>query len=385
MASLYGGPKRTVGCGWLEHCLLLIAVLGLSASSAAAATVGGVVDNTTPNAIHFFNADTDTAIGSVLLGLASTGKVGDCVIDSAQSRAFVTDFDYRVWVVDLNLGPPHLALIKNKISIPNHGEDLSFTRSFLPLLPVGNFLLACDGSADEDIAVIHPLLKTVVSTFDLGEPCNSVQACVDGSVLVTTTPTNEQYPTGSNSVRRLVINPLTGKLTDTGEVLPLVGEMPLAGGPNNVTCASNAKSGIVVTRATHQITSFTIPGLTPVHTRTLSAPSQGGVTLINRAGTRVFNRQVTGEIDVFGFTSATGALSATPLFTILGPVMNNNVFFGMEQMALNPQGTKLYVSRVGGVDIFNPTTGAPLGAVSGLSAVDPTGICFREPGLLGLP
>jgi hypothetical protein len=114
------------------------------------------------------------------------------------------------------------------------------------------------------------------------------------------------------TVRRLTISG-TGTLTDTGDVLSTMGTVP-----NNVVCAPGGKSGVLITRSPDEIRSFTVPGLAPVDTRTLSG-DLGLVVEINPAGDRVFARGNSnfsaGFEDVFAFTPATGALGANPLLT----------------------------------------------------------------------
>jgi hypothetical protein len=52
-------------------------------------------------------------------------------------------------------------------------------------------------------------------------------------------------------------------------------------------------------------------------------------------------------VDVFDFNSATGALGASPLLTfpIAETPRSSFELFGIEQMALHPNGSKLFVSE----------------------------------------
>jgi hypothetical protein len=196
-----------------------------------------------------------------------------------------------------------------------------------------------------------------------------VDICSDSSVLVTSF--------FANNVRRLTING-AGALTDTGDVLPLLTS------PDNVSCAPNAKSGVVLT--SNGVTSFTIPGLPLVDTRPLSAPNTVSAAL-NPAGNRVFARVFTPDfVDTFAFNSTTGGLGAAPLFRI--PVARPSGFFvpfGIDQVVVHPNGAKLYVSEPGdfgqpsALNVYDTNTGTLLRSITDSHIVQPTGVCFPAP------
>ena len=52
----------------------------------------------------------------------------------------------------------------------------------------------------------------------------------------------------------------------------------------------------------------------------------------------------------------------------------------MDQMALHPNGTKLYVSQPGALKVFNASTGARLTSLTASGIVAPTGVCFAQRG-----
>jgi hypothetical protein len=329
-----GGIGRTAA-------LLVVLTPALS----AAATIGMVASDGV-DAVTVFDADADVATGSVPVG--TTGSLtGDCSITPDQGRGFVTTFGHEVWTIDTTV--PALAGPPNPIPIANYGEDTA-------LSPDGKFLLVCDGSAEEPVSVVDVATQVEIGTFPLGASCNSVDVCDDGSVLVTT------YVPGA--VRRLTIDG-TGTLTDTGESFAL---------PNaiNVYCAPGSASGLVVVVGP-KITSFTIPGLVAADAVVLPDAAISGA--MNRAGTRVFIRHLS-AVDAFTFVPATGALGAAPLFSI--PVAGTNAFFGMEQMALHPNDTKLYVSEGPVVNVYDSASGAFLTSITDPSMSETTGICFAN-------
>jgi len=325
-------------------------------SSEPVQTIGMVVDDQT-DIVTVFNADTDTVLGTVPIGGLTNG---DCSITADQTLGFATDFSFNVWVIDLTTIPPSLAAGTNPIPISNHGEDTSIS-------PDQQFLAVCDGSVPQPISVIDIASRTEISTFALDIDCNSVDICSDESVLVTSFH--------NRNVRRLIIDG-AGNLTDTGEVLIIDG-----GGsntsPNNVFCAPGGESGIVIRRGPQEILSFTIPGLNLVDTRTLSGTELTGISgQINPAGDLAFARSNGGAVDAFTYNSATGALGITPLFTI--PIANTITFFGMDQMALNPDGTKLYVSQPAALNVYDSSTGTLLTSIADPNIVEPTGVCFAS-------
>ena len=348
--------KGKVGKGLIAVVALVAAV---AAIAARAQTLGMVVDNA-QHKVVVFNADTDSVLGSVQIG---AGEVtGDCSVTGDQSLGFATDFNSRVWVIDLTTTPPSLAAGTNPIIISNRSEDTA-------LSPDQEFLLVCDGSFVEPISVIDIATRTQIGTFPLGtnRDCNSVDVCSDGSVLVTSNNTG--------AVRRLTLD-ANGNLTNTGEVLGTGGTGNF--GPNNVVCAPGGGAGIEVSRGLREIRSFTIPGLALVNLRVLTGTGFGISSEINPAGDRAFVRSNSGAVDAYGFDSTTAALSAVPLFTI--PIANTDTFFGIDQIALHPSGEKLYVSQPNALKVYDASTGALLTSITHPDIITPTGVCLPKGG-----
>jgi hypothetical protein len=319
----------------------------------ATMVVGMVADDAT-HAVTVFNADTDTVLGTVPLPHGGNDSaIGDCSITADQRRGVVTNFNFQVSVIDLTTSPPSLAPQPNPIRISNYGEDTAIS-------PDGRFLVVCDGSVTQPISVVDIATQTQMNTFALGHDCNSVDVCSDGSVLVTSVKTGK--------LRRLTID-AAGTLLDTGEALS-------SGEPNNVFCAPGGTSGIVITREAAQIQSFTIPGLEAVNTRPLSG--EFGISgLIHPGGDQVFARS-NERVDIFDYQSTTGVLSAAPRLTIR--IAGTPTFYGMDQMALHPNGTKLYVSQPGALQVYHANTGARLTSITASGIVGPTGVCFAPHG-----
>jgi len=344
----------------MTRCILLrgitvaggILAMAGSPTSAMAANLGMVADNATHSVI-VFDADTDTVLGTVALPSPNV-VTGDCSITPDQTRGFVTDFTSRIHVIDLTASPPSLAGGPNPIPISNFGEDTSIS-------PDGQFLVVCDGGVPQPISVIDIATQAEVSTFSLPSDCNSVEVCSDRSVLATSSRTGGVY--------RLTIDH-AGTLTDTGEVL--FGDWT----PNNVVCAPGGTSGYVVLGFQAQIRSFTIP-ISPTDFSVLSGFGISG--LVNPRGDRAYVRTVGNltdkYVDVFGYDSTTGALDAIPLFTI--PTIASPRFFGMDQMAIHPDGSKLYVSRPQALNVYDASNGNLLTTIQ-LPGASATGVCLAS-------
>ena len=341
--------------------LLFLLLFSPTGDASAQGPVGIVVSNAIEgfdpaiDSAVVFDSSTDTVLGAVPIG---PGSVGDCAISRDQTLGFVTDMANRLWIIDLTASPPALAPGTNPVIISSPGEDLS-------LSPDGKFVVVCDGSNVAPVSVVDIATRTEVDTFSLGQDCNSVDVCSDGSVLVSSTLTG--------TLRRLTID-AAGQLTDTGDALSF-------GSPINSYCAPGAASGVVLRQFPAEVSSFLIPGLNVVDARTLSS-SSAMAGAFDPAGSRVFLRGNSPNlIDVFQYNTGTGALGASPFFTI--PVSFAFTFFGIDQLAFNPTGTKLYVSEPNGsnpalsaVKVYDPSTGSLLGSVMDPSIFSPNGVCF---------
>jgi hypothetical protein len=308
-----------------------------------------MVANNRSRSVTVFDTFTEAVVGSVFIGFTGSA-MGDCAISKDGTRGFVTDFGFQVWAIDLTTTPPSLAGGNNPILISNFGEDLA-------LSPDGNFLVVSDGAASQPLSVIDIATQTEVSSFFLGHDCNSVDVGDDGSVLVSSW--------SFGLVRRLVLDG-AGNLSDTGEAF-------FAGDPMNVYCAPGSRSGVVVTAFTDQVRSFTIPGLVPVDTRSL-AGFHGISAVFSPSGDRLFTRDNGSFVEAFNFDPTSGAIGASSIFA--APIQSTPTFFGMDQMASNLQGTKLYVPQFSTLNVYDAASGALLSILSDSSLSQATGIAI---------
>lgn len=336
--------------------VLVLLILALGFTSAGAQT-RGLVANIFPNTVTIFDADTDVVLGSVYLPAADL--VGDCAVSPDGSLGFVTGFNSNVYVIDM--ATFSLAAGTNPIPISNEGGDIAVS-------PDGKYLLVSAGN-DGSIAplsVIDIATRTEINTLRVGQNHISVDVCADGSVLTSST---------DGYVRRLTIDG-AGNLTDTGEALLSV--LPGTNFPVNVYCIPGGDHGIVLNfypGTNGNLISYTLPGLTLAESRSLSGfAAYCGV--VNAAGDRVYVYSTfPGSVDMFGYNAATGELSVTPLGTIssLPEIVN---FRGMEQIALSPDQSKLYVNELNSLGVYDASTLAFITSITDASISIVTGIAF---------
>jgi cysteine-rich repeat protein len=331
---------RHVWCGFLA--ILLLAGSAARPMYAALPPAVAMVTNPNNGTLTVFDMNTDTVLGSV----NGLGEVLDCSLDGQTHLGYAGDFANHVWAIDVGASPPVLAAGTNPIGTVIATEDTTITAD-------GHFLISCDGGFLNPISVIDLMTRTEVHTLSLPGSCTGVEVCTDGSVLV--------VQDNNNVVRRLTIDS-GGNLTDTGETLPLTAAF-------NVVCGKGGQAGVAIS-GFGTIQSFKIPGLTPVDSRTLAAPGISAV--VNATGDRVYVRSG-GMVAAFTFDSTTGALGAAPLVTI--PVAGASTYYGVDQVALNNTGTKLYVTAGTAVQIYDSTSGSPLGSITDPSLNSAAGIC----------
>lgn len=346
-------------------CELVLALV-LQSPAASARTLGMVADNTTAS-VTVFDADTDTVLGAVTIPPGVGGVIGDVLMSSDQTRGFVTNANYEVFVIDLTASPPRLALGRNPILISNSGQDLSIS-------PDGNFLVAADTGAPVPISVIDLAAQTEIHTFSIGSSTTAVDVCSDGSVLA--------LSTRDQAVRRLTIDG-TGALTNTGDVLAFGLENAL-----NVFCSPDGRSGLVVSGFPTTLTSFTIPKLNPVGRRMIAESFGGTSGVVNFKGNRVFVRRSFedfGFVDVFGYKAETAVLGRAPLLSI--PVSSTYFYAGIDLVALHPYQAKLYVSdrTDHAVKVYDARTGDLLASITDPHIVDPTGVAIATEPCAGAP
>ena len=417
-----------------------------TATPVAAQTIGMVVDGAfdavgTPTAsgVHVFNADTR----QVLASLPTTADAGDCSISADGSTGYFTRIDNMLQTVDLinlQLGSP-IELSTNP------AQDTALSND-------GSFLVICDGAGTaQPITVVDTTtnpVPTIASTFQpfdaSGETsCTAVAVCDNNDVLITT---KGAIP----DVQRLRLDEF-GVLHEYGpdRYTGLLGSDV----PQDVLCGPGGTTAVVVLRnfcavpfilLEPEVLSFTTGPLTLRDSRVLMdrgidaepdvppGPAlEGLASAMNAAGSRVYVRsrlnpfvdpsscssplsgvptdEFCGLIEVHEYDATTGQLGDTtdpdddPLPVVFGPIRIETQGFGIDSIALHPDGTQLFVSEHAGYDSDFAPTGTPAavnvyntdgsfegplsdiadGVTPSTAIKAPTGICFGPIGDVGGP
>lgn len=347
MPSCLDHPARTSN---LAASAVLTGLAALvTAADAAAQVLGLTADNNTKSAI-VFDADSQQVLASIPL---SGSTMGDCIIEPARMLGFVTDFQSRIWVIDLATSPPALAAGTNPIRIANPGEDLA-------LSPDGRYLLVCDGINTFPVSVIDIDQRREVQALHLGVDSCSIDVGPDGTVLVTSF--------NSRIIRRLSFDSGAGVLSGpTGSTA--------FNQPNNVHIAPTGTWAAALGRTTRQLMTLTIGDLATTATRTL--PGTGISAVFSAAGDRLWVRStLPGTVDLYMADPMTGDLGQAPYLSF--PVSNTPAAFGIDQMALHPDESRLYVTEPGMLSIYDAMTGARVGSITDARLVSPTGVCVTD-------
>ena len=304
----------------------------------------GMVADDFNRTVTVFETTGNTILGKVQIPLGDISQssfriIGDCSITRDGTMGFVTDFFKRVWVIDLTVTPPALATgpLPNPIPISNNGEDTTIT-------PNNRFLVVSDGANIQPVSVVEIATQTEISSLLGTGGFNSVVACPDGTVLVTSSP--------NQTVSRLLIDKF-GNITDTGKFLSTGNE------PNNSLCSPTAAAGVMVEWDAFRLVSFSIPSFQVVDTQLL-AGGLGVSAVFSPFGDRIYarsnNNGPNGAIEAFGYNSNTGSIASTSDLLITVP--NAELLYGMDPLDVDPTGAFLYVSAGNVVGVYSTIDGA---------------------------
>jgi hypothetical protein len=335
-------------------------VIAGAPSFASGTPLGMVVDAS--GVATTFNTSTDTVIGST--AARPGAAAGSCSI--VGNTGLFTNFNNELNLVQLDTG----ALIGAAVPISTEGEDTTIIRKHKR-----KFVVVSDGSDPNVPLSVLAVTKgknakthlNEVSTFSqTSTDHDSVQRAPDNSLLTTSFSNNLVY--------RLKLH-ASGTLTDTGATLAV-------GAPVNLLAPKTGKTAIVLGQAPNEIETFAVPSMLPITAiSTTDAPTSG---VVRSDGLRVYVRTSDGAgnstILAFAYDPNTGALAAAggftpPTFTSNGAVTDFN--FGMEQLALNPSGTKLYVSAANAIKVYDAGSGTFLHDITDANIVAPTGLCVQ--------
>jgi 6-phosphogluconolactonase (cycloisomerase 2 family) len=231
-------------------------------------------------------------------------------------------------------------------------EDVQIT-------PDDMFALSVDGSAANQNIVSYSLKKnTFVSTLATSAQAVAISPTCGGLVLTAVS--------SANSVRRFMIN-RCGDLEDTGQ------QFPAGANPININFSPNGNFAFVVDFAgAVSVLSTVIPDNISLIS-TIPTSSQLQSMAISRDGRNLF---VLGSLNVYIFTfdPVSGTLALARSFA---HGLQITSFFGVDQIALDPSETRLFISATGQVAVFT-TLGTLLGTVADVSGPGGLAICTHK-------
>ena len=168
-------------------------------------------------------------------------------------------------------------------------------------------------------------------------------------------------------LQRLTIDS-TGVLTDTGEFRS--GQVP-----TNSTCAPGSGSGLLLD-SFQDVVAFTVPGLSSMSSLSL-VNSRPITALISPDGRRMAVRgAISGSYFwVNEFDPVTGHIGSVVYGRSVDHASN---YHGIDQMALEPRGERLYVPEGNALIVYDFADGSPVATIHDPDLSSPTGVCFAR-------
>jgi hypothetical protein len=314
----------------------------------------GMVSDNGSKLVVLFNADLDTVTASLD---ATPGRaIGDCALSSDESLGFSTSSSHEITFIEITREPAGPRGTGNRVPISNLGVDMA-------LSPDETFLVMAGGGAlQQPLSVIDTRLRAEVATVRPFVDQTSVEFCDNGTLLITTTHGKYFDATLDNALYDALID-RAGNISLNGH------RIDSAAQPNNSSCAPGSLAGVLLDRE-GGLTSFTLPELQiaqRVKTR-YSAPAVAAT--FSRDGKRLYVR-TTETVEAFDFEPVTGFMSPDWVQTAPGSL----AYYGMDQIALHPEGHKLYIDGGHAMLILDAGNGNRAGSIP---LGDTTGICFAN-------
>ena len=326
--------------------------LSIFAGSAGAASLGMVVDNRSDE-LQLFDIDTGTIVAS--LQGSSSRVSGDCALSEDESIGFSTHANQRIAVYELSPFPKGEDIDISNIDISNAGVDMS-------LSPDGSLLVSVGaGNCHEPLSIVDIQSRTEVATAEPFLDHTSAEFCDDGTLLVTTT--------FGQSFTMPYDNAVYDARVSSGGGLQLGGNRLSSGAqPNNASCAPGSRAGVLLDREAG-LTSFTLPGLEKADSATLTG-AIAVAAVFNLAGDRLYVR-TSESVEAFDYNPLNGMMQAD----WVQPLAFSSEYFGIDQIAVDPDNGRVYVDGGQVLLILDPENGRRTGAIQ---TGDATGVCFAQ-------
>lgn len=299
----------------------------------------------------------DIATGKVVANLRGSASrmTGDCALSEDESTGFSSQANQKIAVYHLSRLAGGKDIDVSNIDISNAGLDMT-------LSPDGSLLVSAGaGNTNEPLSIIDTRAGTEIATAEPFLDHTSVEFCDDGTLLLTTTFGNTFAMPHDNALYDARIG-AGGDFTLGGHRLSSGAQ------PNNASCAPGSRSGVLLDRD-GGLTSFTLPGLHQA--AQVKLKGAGGVAAVfSKGGDRLYVR-TTETVEAFDFNPLVGTFRAD--WVRKAPYSSE--YFGIEQIAIEPDSGRLYVDGGQKLLVLDTRTGDSIGSVS---TGDSTGVCFAH-------
>jgi DNA-binding beta-propeller fold protein YncE len=338
-----------------------LAVGALYASAAGAATLGMASDPGLER-LSVFDANLDTVTASLDGGPGPA--LGDCVISADERLGVSSSNNSEITFIDLGSAPSGPAQSGARLPISNLGVDLALSPDDAWLV------LAGGGGLQQPLSVVDTATRSEISTTALFADNTSVEFCDNGTLLVTTINGAAYGGQADNAL-------YDAGLDSQGRISLLGHRLSSGAQPNNTACAPGSLAGVLLDRE-GGVTSFTLPDLEPVSNQsTGAAPALAAA--FSADGRQLYVRS-SHAVHAYQFNPVTGQMS----LAWEQDAPETSSYFGMELIALHPNGEKLYVDGGRSMLVLDAASGLQAGAIESGGT---SGICFANrpaPALPGL-
>jgi len=350
--SFFDRDRKATGAVSSFNGLAAFCCLFLAVNTVSAASLGMVTDNRSDE-LRLFDADTGTVLASLQ---GSAGRMsGDCALSRDETTGFSSNAGRQISVFQFTDSGAGKSVGFSSIDISNSGVDMS-------LSPDGQLLVSSGaGNLYEPLSIVDTSGRVEMSVSAPFLDHTSVEFCDDGTLLVTTTYGRSLAAPFDNAI-------YDARVDADGEV-ELAGHRLSSGAqPNNGSCAPGSRSGVLLDREAG-LTSFTLPGLRKADYAALNGAT-AVAAVFNRGGDRLYVR-TTETVEAFNFNPLNGMMEAD----WVRPVPFSSEYFGIDQIAIDPESGRLFVDGGQSLLILNPDTGDHTGSIN---TGDATGVCFAQ-------
>jgi hypothetical protein len=311
-----------------------------------------VVDNASDE-LRVFDVETGVVVAS-LKGTTSRTS-GDCALSEDQATGFSSHANQRIAVYELSMHREQRGFDISDIAISNAGVDMS-------LSPDGSLLVSVGaGNPYEPLSIVDTQRRAEIATAEPFLDHTSAEFCDDGTLLITTTYGRSHVMPFDNAL-------YDARVGQSGDLLLAGNRLSSGAQPNNASCAPGSRAGVLLDR-NGGLTSFTLPGLGQADFADLHGAT-AVAAIFNHVGDRLYVR-TSAEVVAFDFNPLNGVMQ----LDWIQPMSFSAEYFGIDQIAVNPDNGLVYVDGGQSLVILDPDNGEQMGQIP---TGDATGVCFAQ-------